>query len=144
MPPERKILIGVGAIVQHPITRDLLMLRRGDGGGRFSSEGAGTWAVPGGWIDFGETAMQAVSREVMEETSIVVVAQKELRSTMTFTDDEEFHIHTQFIKCKYILGEPTVTEPTKCQEVQWVKISKIWSLPLFKPFAAFWKGLEIS
>jgi 8-oxo-dGTP pyrophosphatase MutT (NUDIX family) len=44
-------------------TRGLLMIERGDGYG---------WAVPGGHIEPGETALQAAIRELAEETGLVI------------------------------------------------------------------------
>jgi 8-oxo-dGTP diphosphatase len=143
MPPERKILLGVGCIVQHPTTRDLLMLQR-YGTGEFSSEGAGTWSIPGGWLEFGEDSIDAAAREVLEETGVFVDPIRELRSTKTFTNSGEYHVFTQFVECRYLSGVPTVTEPDKCRNVGWVNLSNIWALPLFKPFAAFWNEMRIA
>jgi ADP-ribose pyrophosphatase YjhB (NUDIX family) len=42
---------------------DVLLVRRADDG---------RWAMPGGWVDSGETPAQAVVREVREETGLVV------------------------------------------------------------------------
>lgn len=42
----------------------LLMVRRGHG------PAAGTWAVPGGRVEVGETLAEAVVRELLEETGI--------------------------------------------------------------------------
>src|SRR6266536_6304140 len=41
----------------------VLLIRRTD---------TGRWALPGGWVDPGETAGQALAREVLEETGLVV------------------------------------------------------------------------
>jgi 8-oxo-dGTP diphosphatase len=54
--------LAVGAIV---VDDDrLLMIRRGHG------PAAGTWSVPGGHIERGETAAEAVVRELQEETGL--------------------------------------------------------------------------
>ena len=39
---------------------------------RAGSHGAGTWSIPGGGMDLGETISKAVARELFEETSIKV------------------------------------------------------------------------
>ncbi len=41
----------------------LLLIQRADTGG---------WALPGGWVDPGETAEEALAREVLEETGLTV------------------------------------------------------------------------
>lgn len=57
--------VAIGAVV----VRDdaLLMVRRGHG------PAAGAWSVPGGRIERGETAAEAVVRELLEETGLVGV-----------------------------------------------------------------------
>lgn len=39
---------------------------------RIGSHGIGTWAVPGGHLEFGESWQQAAIREVFEETRMVI------------------------------------------------------------------------
>ena len=55
---------GADALVQNE-RGDLLLVRRADDG---------RWAMPGGWVDPGETPEQAVVREVAEETGLQVSA----------------------------------------------------------------------
>jgi len=54
--------VGVDAAILDGQQR-VLLLRRAD---------SGRWALPGGWVDPGETAEQALAREVQEETGLVV------------------------------------------------------------------------
>lgn len=56
----------VGAIV-HDDTGRLLLVRRGNEPAR------GLWSVPGGRVEAGETAEEAVVRELEEETGLTVV-----------------------------------------------------------------------
>jgi 8-oxo-dGTP diphosphatase len=56
----------VGAVVADPDGRLLLVLR-----GR--EPGAGLWSIPGGKVEPGESLVEAVRREVVEETALVVV-----------------------------------------------------------------------
>lgn len=55
----------VGAVVTDPDGRLLLVLR-----GR--EPGAGLWSIPGGKVEAGESYVEAVRREVLEETALAV------------------------------------------------------------------------
>lgn len=57
----------VGAVVHDGAGR-LLLIRRGHDPHR------GSWSLPGGRVEAGETVAQAVEREVLEETGLVVRA----------------------------------------------------------------------
>jgi ADP-ribose pyrophosphatase YjhB (NUDIX family) len=61
--PERPIL-GVGAVAF--ADREVLLVRRNQDPGR------GQWSLPGGVVELGETLLQAVRREVREETLIEI------------------------------------------------------------------------
>jgi ADP-ribose pyrophosphatase len=56
--------VGVGAVVVHD--RRVLLIRRAKEPLR------GRWVVPGGTVELGETLEEAVAREVLEETGVLV------------------------------------------------------------------------
>lgn len=56
----------VAALITN-VTDELLLVRRA------REPGQGKWGLPGGFIDRGETAEQALAREVVEETKLKVV-----------------------------------------------------------------------
>jgi 8-oxo-dGTP diphosphatase len=61
--PERP-MVGVGGVV---IANDrALLIRRG------SAPLKGEWSIPGGMLEIGETLVQGVQRELLEETAIEV------------------------------------------------------------------------
>ncbi len=67
-PPERNSSVRlpcVGAVIRDGAGRLLLILRGHE-------PGMGLWSIPGGRIEPGESAEQAVVREVMEETGLAV------------------------------------------------------------------------
>ncbi|MEX0666078.1 MAG: NUDIX hydrolase [Acidimicrobiia bacterium] len=60
--------VAVGAVALH--AGRILLVRRGHG------PAAGTWSVPGGRVELGETLHEAVIREVAEEAGIPVVVDR--------------------------------------------------------------------
>jgi 8-oxo-dGTP diphosphatase len=61
-------VVAVGGVAV--VDERILMVRRGHG------PAAGTWSVPGGRVELGETLHEAVVREVAEETGIHVVVER--------------------------------------------------------------------
>lgn len=57
-----QVCVGVGALV---IDNGRVLLGR-----RKGSHGAGTWALPGGWLEKGESFEDAAVRELEEETGL--------------------------------------------------------------------------
>jgi acetyl-CoA carboxylase carboxyl transferase subunit beta len=64
--PQTGRIICAGAVIRDRDDR-LLMVRRGEAPAR------GTWSLPGGRVEIGETLGEAAAREVLEETGLVVV-----------------------------------------------------------------------
>jgi len=104
-------LVGVAVIV---IKNGKVLL-----GKRKNSHGDGTWAFPGGHLEFNETLEECAQREIREETGITI---KNLRygpyTNDIFSDDGKHYV-TLFILADYESGEPTVKEPHKCEKWQW-------------------------
>lgn len=122
MPPDPNVHVGVCAWTVH---RDsVLMLQRG-GVGEFASDGYGKWTAPGGWLDFGETPFEAAERESREEAGVHVEAVHADGFVNNISENGEFQIVTLFIICRYVAGEPTVTEPVKCMNVQWMPRARV-------------------
>lgn len=116
--------VGVGIIVLRE-GRVLLGLRSG-------SHGSGTWSVPGGHLEFGETIEQCAAREVLEETGLVIEDVKPGPYTNDVFTDEGRHYVTIYVTARSDSGEPRVMEPSKCSRWQWFRWSELPS-PLFLP-----------
>jgi len=69
------------AVLLLPVDRGLLAIRRG------IEPGKGKPALPGGFIDWGETWQQAAARELLEETGIVIDAGDVKQETVVSTAD---------------------------------------------------------
>jgi len=104
-------LIGVAAIV---IKDNMVLL-----GKRKNAHGAGTWAFPGGHLEFNESIEDCAKREVFEETGIHI---KNIRYG-TFTNDifrkDQKHYVTLFVISEYDDGQLELKEPEKCEKWDW-------------------------
>ena len=92
----------VGAIVLHE--GRVLLVKRG------TEPGVGTWSIPGGSIDLGETLGEAAEREVFEETGIRVEAGPAVYSFDRLVYDEDgrirFHYVIVDVLSEYVSGHP--------------------------------------
>jgi len=132
MPPAEKVHVGVGAIVE--LHNSLLLVQRG--GKQSYAHGYGKWALPGGWMEFGETAFDTARREVEEETGLIVRPFKTDGFTTRSEVDSLFHIVTLFVHCEYISGELENREPDKQMRVDWIAKELLVELDLFAPLDA--------
>ncbi|WP_330335738.1 NUDIX hydrolase (plasmid) [Streptomyces sp. NBC_00536] len=67
----------------------------------------GAWALPGGWVDAGETSRAAAVRELAEETGLRVV-EGDLRQVGTF-DQPDRDPRGRFVTVAYAVTVPTGT-----------------------------------
>ena len=118
--------VGVGVIV----VRDGLVLL----GQRKGSHGAGTWALPGGHLEYGESVEQCAGREVREETGLELLSVRSGPYTSDVFTLEARHYVTLFVVALASNGEAQVLEPTKCSQWQWFRWAALPE-PLFQPLA---------
>jgi 8-oxo-dGTP diphosphatase len=117
-------LIGVGVIV---MKSGLVLL-----GERRGSHGAGTWALPGGHLDLGESVEDCAKRETLEETGLGLD-----RVMLGPFSNEPFitagkHYVTLFVIGCCADGEPRLMEPNKCARWEWFGWNHM-PAPLFTP-----------
>jgi len=88
-------------------------------GKRKNTHGEGTWAFPGGHLEWNESIEECAKREALEETGIQI---KNIRYK-TFTNDifhgEQKHYVTLFVTAEYYAGEVELKEPDKCDQWSW-------------------------
>ncbi len=96
-------LIGVGAVIIDTQGR-VLLVQRG------SEPRKGHWSIPGGLVELGESLLDAVRREALEETGLTVepVALVEVVDRI-FKEDNRVRYHYVIVDywCRTISGEAT-------------------------------------
>lgn len=122
--PE-SVRVGVGVL----IVRDgkvLLGKRRG-------SHGAGTWAAPGGHLEFGESVADCARRESAEETGLELLMVRPAPYTSTVMPDVGRHYITCFVVAQVAeTAQARVMEPDKCEAWTWCAWDALPE-PLFAP-----------
>lgn len=90
-------------------------------GKRLSSHGSGTYALPGGHLEYGETPEVCAAREVLEETGLHVTDVTFLTATNDFMESEGRHYVTLFVSCRRVdeTQKARVEEPGKCEGWEW-------------------------
>ncbi|KAL4916229.1 NUDIX hydrolase domain-like protein [Aspergillus aurantiobrunneus] len=90
-------------------------------GQRIGSHGAGTWALPGGHLEFNETFEECAVRELKEETGLDIEDVQFLTVTNDIMPQDGKHYITVFVGARVKAGqEPEILEPNKCVEWRWV------------------------
>lgn len=106
---------------------------------RQGSHGNGTWAPPGGHIEFGESIEDCARRETREETSIEVGAVTFLAITNDLFAAEGKHYITVWLKGEYSSGEAIITSPREASAIGWFALHELPEPP-FLPWKHFLAG----
>ncbi|MBI4134912.1 MAG: NUDIX domain-containing protein [Candidatus Sungbacteria bacterium] len=108
--------VGIGVIVVRG--RKILI------GERLSGHGSGTFEIPGGHLEFGETFEEAAKREVAEETGLTNI---EVKGVVSIGNDIAFDKHyvSIGILAESNFGEPYDVDATVAQNWQWYEPENI-------------------
>lgn len=124
-------LVGVGAVCSQQ--GKVLLLHRAN------VHGAGSWGVPGGHLDFGETPQACALREFHEETGLLATNPRFIAITSDIFPEVEKHYITVFIQVDYTGGEPTLDSPWESDQIAWFDWQHL-PQPLFLPFSHLLTG----
>lgn len=107
----------------------LMLKRRG-------SHGAGSWAPPGGHVEFGESFEETARREAKEETGLELTNVRFGFVTNDPLPEENKHYVTIWMTSDAMKGAERIMEPEKCDGLQWCDAT---SLP--EPLFYNWKTM---
>jgi phosphoglycolate phosphatase len=133
--PKLMPIVTVGALIFNE--RDEVLMVR-------THKWSDMWGIPGGKIKWGETSEDALRRELMEETGLVVA---EIRFVMVqdCIHSDEFYRDAHFVLLNYTcrtLGKPAVKLNEEAEEYRWVTLSQAMELPLNQPTVTFLKKVQ--
>jgi 8-oxo-dGTP diphosphatase len=94
-------------------------------GKRIGKTGYGTWCLPGGHFEWGESLASGAGRELEEETSLVAESLEFLHIINDPIPSEKVHyVHINFLAKKWT-GEPKVTEPDNFEKWEWFDLNNL-------------------
>ena len=102
-------------------------------GKRKNAHGDGTWSIPGGHLEYGESFEQTAKREVAEETGLHVTNIRFGGLTNDVFSAENKHYVTIWMLSDYTSGEEQIMEPDKFIAMSWHSLDAL-PQPLFLPW----------
>jgi 8-oxo-dGTP diphosphatase len=123
-PEIKEPRIGVAAIIERK-GKVLLIKRKG-------AHGAGSWAVPGGHLEFGESPEDCAVRETREEVGIEISDVRFIAITNDIFPEAGRHYITIWMRGTCETGEPGIAAENEVAEVGWYSWDNL-PAPLFLP-----------
>jgi 8-oxo-dGTP diphosphatase len=124
MTEEKRPKVGVGVFIKKD-GKILMQKRQG-------AHGEGSWGLPGGHLEFGESEIGCAERETKEELGINITNVVKGPYTNDIFESEDRHYITIFVISDYDGGEIKIMEPDKIIEFGWFDWNEL-PRPLFLP-----------
>lgn len=112
-------------------------------GKRENAHGEGTWSIPGGHLEFGESFEDCACREIWEEVGLRINSPRVLGVTNDIFENENRHYVSVFLCAQSPTNQsPIIKEPHKMSELDWFTLS---ALPknIFLPFKNLIKTMGV-
>jgi 8-oxo-dGTP diphosphatase len=136
--PERPV-VAVGAVIVHD--GSVALIRRAQ------PPMEGQWSLPGGVVEVGETLAEALRREVLEETGLVVTVGPvlEVLDRIERTDDDRVEFHYVIVDFLCSVTSGTLGSYSDTADACWAPAHKLADFHL-TPDATrvFRKGLQLA
>lgn len=128
---DQTIKVGVGAII---IKDNKILLTK-----RKVSLGSGSYGTVGGHLEYGETPIEGIKRETLEEPGVT------LKNIQFLVCSNIIKYGKHYINITFTAeidsGEPAIMEPETLESVGWYDLDSLPS-PLFEPVAISLKALK--
>lgn len=122
---ENNVRVGIGVFVFKE-GKFIMQQRQG-------AHGQGSWSVPGGHLEYGESFEDTARREVKEETNLEIKNIRFGAITNDYFAGDAKHYVTIWMLSDWDAGEEYITEPEKCLGQAWHTFEDLPS-PLFLPW----------
>lgn len=117
-------IVGVAAVVLRGA--EVLLVRRG------REPAKGTWGLPGGVVELGETLVQAVRREVQEECAVEIEVGPVVGVFEPMQRDSagrlQYHYVVIDLLARHLTGEPRADDDA--EEARWIALDQLDKLPM--------------
>jgi ADP-ribose pyrophosphatase YjhB (NUDIX family) len=119
-------IVTVGALI-FDLSGRVLMVR--------THKWSNLWGIPGGKVNWGETCLDALRREIKEETDLQV-EQIEFALVQDCIHSKEFYRDAHFVLLNYTcqsVGEQKVSLNDEAREFRWVSLEEALAMPVNQP-----------
>ena len=132
MPSKKYPRVGVAVIIER--NGQVLLVKRKN------AHGAGSWAMPGGHLEFGETLEMCAIRETREEVGLNISGVSYAAFTNDFFSEESKHYITIWMSATFSKGEPFIAAAREVDEMGWFSWKGL-PKPLFLPLQNLLNGM---
>ncbi len=124
-------VVGVGAII---LKNGSILLEK-----RRNEPGKGKWSIPGGVVELGENLIDAVKREVEEETGLTVEVLKLIDAIDSITFDEKKAVKYDFVIIDFLVKvkKGKLSASSDAEELEWVPFDQVEKFDLTDSFREF-------
>ena len=112
--------VGVGAMIFNEQGEVFLSQR-----GPHAKNERGTWEFPGGGVEYGETLVDAITREIHEEYGMVIAITALLGVDDHILPDEGQHWVSPTYLARHVSGQPRILESEKCSAIGWFRMDAL-------------------
>ena len=131
--------VGVAAVVLRD--NQVLLVQRG------RDPGKGSWGLPGGMLELGETLAEGACREVMEECGVEIEIGPLVAVFEPMQRDEDgrlrFHYVVVDYLARYVSGKPSAGDDA--DDARWVDLGALERLLMRKETSdVIWKAVEMA